>query len=368
MKPDAAAQYMDLDKIVKEADHFLCRKPVHITSVRAANSKGDPHAFYSNGDYWWPNPDTPDGLPFIQRDGETYPGIFTAHRMILREMRRVVTHLAAAFHITGRQGYADAAASWLRTFFLAEDTRMAPHLCYAQAIPGVSDGRGIGIIDTMHLIDVPPAIELVRGALTPGEYDDLKAWFQTYLHWMNTHPNGLDEREWSNNHAVMWYAQATAFARFTADENMLAFCRDRFKTQLVAGQMAADGSFPAELARTKPYYYASMTLDALAMICLHASSAEDNLWHYQMDDGRGLPQAIGYLLPFIEDKSRWPYPPDIEHHEALPVAMPYMLFAGLAYNDTWLLSLWQRLPQHPENEEIRRSIAIRCPYVYLALA
>ena len=351
--------------ILEEANAFLSTPPTHITAAIAPNSAGGPHDYYSSGDYWWPNPDTADGLPYVQRDGETYPRLFTAHRMALRTMRRAVTHLAVAWHITREEAYARAAAAWLRTFFLDEATRMAPHLRYAQAIPGVCDGRGIGIIDTLHLIDVPAAITLLQTQLPPEDRTGLVQWFKAYLHWMNTHENGIQEREWFNNHAVAWYAQAASFARFTGDEAMLAFCRERFKTQLLTRQMASDGSFPAELARTKPYYYASMVLDGMAMICLLASAPGDDLWTYTLPDGRGLRLGIDFLLPHLQDKTAWPYPPDIEHFDDLPVAMPYMLFAGLRCRDERLLRLYEALPQASGNEEIRRSIGIRCPTLYL---
>lgn len=365
MKKVAAADYLDLPAILREADIWLGKPPVSITGTRAPQSQGDAHAYYSNGDYWWPNPDTEDGLPFVQRDGETYPGIFSAHRECLRTMRRAVSHLASAWHITQNKAYAGAAIAWLETFFLRDGTYMAPHLCYAQAIPGVSEGRGIGIIDTLHLIDVPAAIELLQGVMAAQTYDGLKAWFAAYLRWMNTHPNGIEEREWTNNHAVAWYAQASAFARFTGDADMLRFCRDHYKTQLLKGQMAPDGSFPLELRRTKPYYYSSMVLDCMSMVCQFASDETDDLWCYHMADGRGLRLGIDYLLPYIEDKRTWPLPPDVEHWAALPVAMPYMLFAGLRYDDARLLRLWRSLDQHTPDAEIRRSIGIRCPYLHL---
>ena len=48
------------------------------------------------------------------------------------------------------------------------------------------------------------------------------------------------------------------------DDGPLGVCRDRFKTVLVPNQIAADGSFPLELRRTKPYGYSLFNLDAFA--------------------------------------------------------------------------------------------------------
>ena len=118
-------------------------------------SEGGPNDFYSNGDYWWPNPDTTNGLPYVQRDGETNPDNFNQHRECIWQLRDAVAALGAAYKITGDDRYAKKAAELLRVFFLDPKTRMNPNLQYAQAIPGVSPGRGTGIIDTLHLIEIP---------------------------------------------------------------------------------------------------------------------------------------------------------------------------------------------------------------------
>ncbi len=356
--------YIDKEKIMAAAGKLLGESPVSITSARCRLSPGTVHDYYSNGDYWWPNKETPDGLPYVQRDGATNPENFTAHRMILRKMRLAVTHFAAAYRISGDSIYAEAAEKWLEEFFLREDTYMAPHLAYAQAIPGVCDGRGIGIIDTLHLIDVPQAAEILRGQIKPSVYEGLKDWFSRYLHWMNTHPNGIEEREWHNNHSVTWFAQAASFARFTGDEEMLKFCRHRFKTVLLPNQMAPDGSFPYELERTKPFNYSCFVLDNMANICLLASSSDDDLWEFCLPDGRGMKKALEFLYPYLKDKQLWPYGPDIEHDEEWPVAMPFLAFAALHYEDERYLELWNTLKHETGNQEIMRNIAIRCPFLY----
>ncbi|WP_051250965.1 alginate lyase family protein [Paenibacillus harenae] len=191
-------------------------------------SEGGKHDYYSNGDYWWPNPDTPDGLPYIRRDGESNPGAFTAHREAMRAMRTHTANLAAGYAVTGRRVYADKTAALLRAFFLNESTRMNPHLRYAQAIPGICSGRGVGIIDTLHLIDIPAAVEAIEtsGALSAGDCGQLRSWFADYLERMLTHPYGKKERDENNNHAVCWLVQAAAFASFTGNASVTALCRE----------------------------------------------------------------------------------------------------------------------------------------------
>ena len=71
----------------------------------------------------------------------------------------------------------------------------------------------------------------------------------------------------ANNHGTCWVMQVAAFAKFTGNQKLLEFCRERYKNVLLPNQMAADGSFPQELRRTKPYGYSIFNLDAMATIC-----------------------------------------------------------------------------------------------------
>ena len=66
-------------RIMKKASRYLSETPETITATPCKRSKGGRHDFYSEGDYWWPNPEDPGG-PYIRRDGETNPDNFVAHR------------------------------------------------------------------------------------------------------------------------------------------------------------------------------------------------------------------------------------------------------------------------------------------------
>jgi hypothetical protein len=264
------------------ADAALSREPVTITAFPAPRSAGGIHDFFSEGDYWWPNPDDPGG-PYIQRDGETNPDNFVAHRQAMIRMSIGVAALAAAFKITGEGRYARQALRHLRAWFVDAPTRMNPHLAYAQAIQGITTGRGIGIIDTIHLVEVARAVSVLEAAL--GELAAVRDWFRDYLRWIGTSENGKQERDAANNHGTCWVMQAAAFAALLGDAATMARCRARFKDVLLPGQMAPDGSFPRELRRTKPYGYSLFNLDAMATIC---RTLDGDLWEYVLPDGRGM--------------------------------------------------------------------------------
>ena len=362
---DVAA--IDRERILKAAEAALDTKPITITEFRAKLSEGGLNDFYSNGDYWWPDPSKPNGLPFIRRDGESYPDKFTAHRDCMNRLRDVVAVLGAAYRVTGEDRYAGKAAELLGVFFLDEKTRMKPHLKFAQAIPGLTPGRGIGIIDTLHLIEIPPAIDaMAKSSAFPKEVlAGMKRWFGEYAQWMLTSKNGIEEAETKNNHAVTYWLQAACFARFTGNNEPLAECRRRFKEVFIPNQMAKDGGFPLELKRTKPYAYSIFQLDNMVTLCHVLSTPDDDLWKFALPDGRGIRKAVSYLYPYLADKSSWPLPPDVESWEGWPARQSSLLFAGLALEVPKYVDLWKRLSPDPKDFEIRRNIAITQPLLWL---
>ncbi len=287
--------------------------------------------------------------------------------MAVRQLQDAVAALGAAYKLTGDNRYAAKAVEFLRVFFLDPETRMNPSLQFAQAVPGVSPGRGTGIIDGLHLVEIPLAVEAMEDspAFPPEALCGLKDWFGSLVQWMATSKNGREEAAAKNNHAVAFYLQMAVFSEFTGDEVRLAECRRQFKTVFVPVQMAPDGSFPRELARTKPYGYSIFQLDNMAALCQVLSQPDDNLWSFSLPDGRGIQKAVAFLYPFLADKSAWPRPPDVQAWEGWPARQPCLLFAGLALGVPSYLDLWRKLPPDPSNEEVRRNIAVSQPLLWL---
>jgi hypothetical protein len=244
---------------------------------------------------------------------------------------------------------------------------MNPNLQYAQAIYGRFTGRGIGIVDTIHLVEVAGAIEVLEGsrALSKAETKRIKQWFSDYLNWMTTSKNGTDEREARNNHGTCWVMQVAAFARLVGDDRLLDYCRNRFKTVLVPNQVAADGSFPEEKRRTKPYAYSLFNLEAMTAVCQILSTPTDNVWTFQLPDGRGIARAVAYMYPYIKDKKSWPLEPDVMYHENWPMRHSSLLFAGTALNRPEYIELWQMLPADSNVDEVIRNFFIRQPVLWV---
>lgn len=352
-------------RVLGLADRYLRESPITITNFRNPRSAGGLHDYSSDADYWWPDPENPKG-PYIQRDGMTNPGNFVAHRHAMIRLSLQVPALAAAWKLTRERRYADHAARHLRAWFLDPETLLNPHLLYSQAIQGRVTGRGIGIIDTLHLVEVIRAISNLEDsvALSARERDGVRDWFARYVSWMTTHQYGIDERETTNNHATCWVMQVAEFARHTGNDTPSDFCRERYKTALL-NQMAEDGSFPRELARTKPYGYSLFNLDALTGVCQILSAPTDNLWTYENPYGRGVRKGLEFMFPYIVDTTRWPHPPDVMYVDGWPVRHHSLLFGGLALNRPDYIAAWRKLDPDPTVDEIVRNYFVRQPVLWV---
>ena len=61
------------DKLLHEAKRARASGTFSVVDKNLTPSSGDKHDFMSVAPYWWPNPNTPNGLPYVRRDGEVNP-------------------------------------------------------------------------------------------------------------------------------------------------------------------------------------------------------------------------------------------------------------------------------------------------------
>lgn len=354
------------EKVIGQAEVDMTSRPVTVTSFIAERSEGSLHDFYSEGDYWWPDSLNPDG-PYVRRDGCTNPDNFVQHRHAMIRFSRIVGNMTSAYLLTGDERYVAPVIEHVKAWFINDSTRMNPNLLYAQAIKGVASGRGIGIIDTIHLIEVAQSLlRLRQEGVLPADVDaGVRDWFTAYLDWLQTHPYGVAEMNATNNHGTCWAMQAAMFAKYVGNHDVMKMCADRFKNVFLVNQMDYDGSFPLEMARTKPYGYSLFNLDAMATLCRILSTDDDDLWEYTTADGKNMRKAVDFMYPFIADKNSWKLPADVMYWDEWPVAQPAMLFAWDRWGDARYLELWTRFDHFPENDEVVRNLPIRNPVIWL---
>lgn len=297
-----------LAELQRNAGALLQAKVPSVMDKPQTPPSGDKHDYMSQAPYFWPNPNTSNGLPYIRRDGERNPEInrIPDHGNILRMPENVET-LALAFYFTGDEVYATKAVEFIRVWFLKADTRMNPHLQFAQAVPGVNSGRGIGLIESRELTRVVDAAGLLAGSKswTSADEHGLEEWFRNFLRWMRESEHGRDEAAGRNNHGTYYDIQAASFALFLDQRELATQILEGAKQKRIAVQIEPDGRQPLELARTRAWSYSVANLSGLMQLAQLGENVEVDLWHFETADGRGIRKALDYLAPFSIGEMKW---------------------------------------------------------------
>ncbi|MBI1295992.1 NUDIX domain-containing protein [bacterium] len=305
---DATLEHAYANLLV-EAEDALNAGPWSVMDKPHTPPSGDKHDYYSVGPYWWPNPDSADGLPYVRRDGETNPERAHYDSDPLKDLIAAVDTLALAYFFSEDERFARHAAHLLRVWFLDEATRMNPHLNYGQAIPGICDGRGIGIIDTLQLSRTVDAIGLLAASPHWEKTDQLGMadWFRRYTDWLLQSPLGQEEARQHNNHGVWYDAQVAAFALFAGMKEIARALLVTSAPQRITAHIAQDGSQPHELARTRSLSYSVMNLHGLMDLARLGDHFDLDLWRFVGRDHGGIQAALDYLIANTVDAD-WDLP------------------------------------------------------------
>ncbi len=337
------------DSLINAANSALKRKIDPVVNKTLLPASGDKHDYYSFGPYWWPNPETKDGLPYIRKDGEynmdTKTEATDKQRMIT--FAKDVKNLGLAYYFTDKKEYADKAKEQLIAWFVNPETRMNPNLKYAQAIPGIVDGRGIGLIDSRLLIGVMDSVELVKPELADDEYNAIVKWYKDFTDWMLTSDNGFEEDNWHNNHGTWFDAQVVAFSIFT-DQPEQAKQRLRI-TQMrrIGSQFNIEGKQHSELERTKPWHYSNFNLEAYNLLGHYGELVGVDVWNYEVDK-HALKNGYTFIAKSIVNPDTWTYNPD--EKKKMETAYINMLTAEDVYGEDVFKEAVSKLKQ--ENEKL----------------
>ena len=324
-----------LKRLRLEADDALKQGPFSVMYKKMTPPSGDKHDYMSRGPYWWPDPKKPDGLPYIRRDGQVNPEARTneTDRVAFGQMTSAVETLALAWYFTNHKPYAVRAAGLLRTWFLAPATRMNPNLQFGQAIPGRTQGRDIGIIDTARLVRIVDAVGLLESsdAWTAKDRQAMCDWCAEYLKWLRTSKHGLGEEKKLNNHGTWYDAQVVSLALFTGQNDLARKIITQVTSRRIDKQIEPDGRQPLELARTKSLGYSTGNLSGLFRLAIMGEKLGIDLFHYESRDGRSIRKALDFLAHYVESGEKWPYKQITRYR---PAALFSLLRRGsIAYNN-----------------------------------
>ena len=293
--------------LLKEADKSITRGPYSVINKTQLPPSGDKHDYMSLAPYFWPNPETSGGLPYIRRDGERNPDINKVNdKSELLNMERDVEVLSLAYYFSGNEKYASRAAYLVRTWFLLPATKMNPNVKYGQAVMGRNDGRGEGVLETRGILKVMDAIGLIRGSASWTTNDQMKmeSWVSEFLDWMQNSPIGKSEMRATNNHGVWYDAQRLSYALFLGRVALAdSICKNALNR--LDKEMADDGSFPRELARTKSFGYSLFIMQAFFQIAVLAENTDVDLWNAVTPSGKSLKKGLEFLLPYVTKEKQW---------------------------------------------------------------
>jgi hypothetical protein len=324
-----------LERLRRNADAALQRDPYSVMDKGEIAPSGDKHDYLSYARYWWPNPKTKDGLPYIRRDGLTNHDILKrGDRVSIGMMYDDLETLALAAFLLDDARYAEHAVKLVRTWFLDPATKMNPNLQYGQAVPGLSDGRGSGIIDTRHFIRVVDAVKLLGTTESWKAQDQTKltAWMKQYLDFLLTSPRGAEERSGHNNHATWYDAQVATLALYVGEVETAKRVVESAKQGRIAIGIEPDGSQPAEIARTKGLHYCVFNLSALSVLARIGEQVGVDLWNYQTSDGRSIRGGLDFVMPYLTGKETWPHE-QIEKMAVSPSDRGLFYLAARAFGD-----------------------------------
>lgn len=295
-----------LSFVLSSADEAMNHESFSVTYKTKTPPSGDKRDYMSVAPYWWPDSTKSNGLPYIRRDGIVNPERYEIQDAeFFKSVCNDLFLLSLSEYFTGNKKYADKAVDILHTWFLDEKTRMNPHLNYGQSIPGRTEGRGIGLIDTRSLVYLIDGIQILKttGHLPKDTYEGIQIWFKKFLNWMITSPIGLDEADEHNNHGTYYDVQTVAMALFTDQKELAANILRNQTQKRIENQFAEDGSQPHELARTLSWNYSVMNLMGFFELALLAENVNIDLWNYMTPNGKSIKKGFLWLLPYAEGLS-----------------------------------------------------------------
>lgn len=297
-----------LDELVIDATNELLVTANPVTNKSTTPPSGNKHDYMSIAPYWWPNPDTANGLPWIRKDGHVNPMTRGDDTDQLRTSKffDAVELLSLAYYFTGDTSFSDKAKSLIQIWLLDSATKMNPNINFGQAVPGVNEGRPAGVIEWEGISAIVMAMQILErdGLVTDTYKANVKAWLDSYYTWLTTNQIGVDEGNTTNNHANWYDYQAIGIAMYLDKIDAAKAHAARHKTR-IGEQIEPDGSMPEELGRTKSINYCSMNTIAFNEVSVMAKKVGVDTWNYTTADGRSLQKALAFLKPYVLKEKTW---------------------------------------------------------------
>ena len=302
-------------QLIAEAEAALGRGPYSVIDKTMVPPSGNIRDYFHPAPYFWPNPNTRSGLPYVMRDGVRVPGTHmyeeNSERYDRTRVQRVFDDtriLTLAWQATGERRYLDHAHAITLRFFVAPQTRMTRHLKFAQVRMGHNDNIGTpaGLIEMKDFYFHLEAIRqhLRAGIYTEAQRREFRAWLNAYLNWLLSSKQGKKECVARNNHGLYYDLQVASISAILGEDQLMRQAITRAIGRM-GEHFSADGAQPHELTRATTQHYCCFNLQGWINLAAFAARHGYDLWSYRAPNGVSLKVAAEWLLALAG--GHWPY-------------------------------------------------------------
>ncbi|ORZ28999.1 alginate lyase-domain-containing protein [Lobosporangium transversale] len=329
LERDAAVKY-----ILGQANIAYRNNSIYSVVIKPKDKippSGDIHDYTSLARYFWKNPNTPSGLPYIRIDGKPNPDMdLVWDYRLLRKVFRDCYYMGQAYFWTGEERYAEKVVFRVKQWFLDEETYMNPNIKYGSLIFGNNLGRAQGVLDMFKVYGMFDALKAIEGSKAmhsePTLIPRLQTWFKSYISWLDESFEANQEKNAKNNHGTYFSVQYVSILEFLGRNEDARALMEEAKEKRVGPQIRKDGAQPHETFRPISFFYSTFNLQGLMLLAIQASTYDVDLWHHRgpviqstiritskksvtIESGGGtIEDAIRYLSEYaVRDPSEWPY-------------------------------------------------------------
>lgn len=294
--------------LISKAEKALSMGRLSVVDKTLTPPSQNKHDYMSFGPYFWPNPKTKDGYPYIRRDGKVNPNaLIDSDSPRLVRLANALETLALAYYYTNNTKYAQRAVEMIQIWFINDSTKMNPHLKYAQGIPGTVPGRALGILDGRHFVRILDSITLIENSnlLSSKDLEKIKQWVKEYQNWLLTGEYAYEESHRPNNHGTFYDYQVVGYALYLEQPKKAEELLTNAQYVRLGSHIGSKGQNFHELERTRPLHYSLFDLEALMGLALYSDHCDDvNFWTFTINE-TSLKKAIDYVVKYKNNRDIW---------------------------------------------------------------
>ena len=294
--------------LISKAEKTLSMDRLSVVDKSLTPPSQDKHDYISLGPYFWPNPKTKDGYPYIRRDGKVNPNaLIDSDSPRLVRLANALETLALAYYYTNNTKYAQRAVEMIQIWFINDSTKMNPHLKYAQGIPGTVPGRALGILDGRHFVRILDSITLIENSnlLSSKDLEVIKQWVKDYQNWLLNGEYAYDESHRPNNHGTFYDYQVVGYALYLEQPKKAKELLTNAQYIRLGSHIGSKGQNFHELERTRPLHYSLFDLEAMIGLALYSDHYDDvNFWTFTINQ-TSLKKAIDYVVKYKNNRDMW---------------------------------------------------------------